>query len=198
LERDVRKGFLKRIVAALAKAIEQAERKPANKEEADEMPTAPELLDARYVLTYFYLISGDPYRAAVLGEDLARMRPINRKSALAAAYALEAYNQIAARTNDAFDREQMMRLSRFIETDKAWENDPLSSFARYQRAMLLSRDKNHLVEALELLEQLPPSFKEYLYSQCQIVLFAAQGERDKELSDEQREVLRKKAKTALQ
>jgi hypothetical protein len=198
LTQEERQKYFKKVVAALTRALDQAERPPASKEEAEEMPTPQELLDARYALTYYFLASGDPYRSVILGEDLARIRPVTRKSALAAGYALEAYRQIVQRDNsDPYDRQQMMKLSLMIETDKAWENDPLAAYARYQRAILLHVEKEDL-EAVDLLEQLSPDFSAYLYAQCQIVLFAMQGQEKKEYSDAQKETLLKKARAALQ
>src|SRR5262249_4080648 len=56
---------------------------------------ARDLAEARVMLTYAYLASGDPYSAAVLGEHLGRTLSTGR-GAEAIAYALQAYARIIA------------------------------------------------------------------------------------------------------
>ena len=60
-----------------------------------------ELAGARFLLTYAYLALDDYYRAAVVGEDLARTRPRAPQAPLAAAYALRSYSLLIAKEEEA-------------------------------------------------------------------------------------------------
>src|SRR5262249_9433993 len=54
---------------------------------ADGKTSFSKLADARYYLAYAYLMAGDPYRAPIVGEDLAPARPPTKRSAAAAGHA---------------------------------------------------------------------------------------------------------------
>src|SRR5262249_17538232 len=64
-----------------------------------------------------------------------------------------------------------------VQTEKAWNGNPVVDVARYQNAMVHLRQRDY-AEAIDLLEQIQPSFNGYLISQCQLA-FTALLARDK-------------------
>jgi hypothetical protein len=193
---EARQQHLRTAIAAFRRGLQLADGKTS----------FAKLADARYYLTYAYLMAGDPYRAAVVGEDLARAQPPTKRSAAAAGYALEAYSTIAANTRRPGDVERMRDLARFILEDKgaAWKDEPVVQVARHQLATAAILAKKPL-EAINLLEQLSPSYPAYVYAQSQLVLTAVGALRkDKEALDPKdkldpkaRKLLLSKAQAAL-
>jgi hypothetical protein len=164
-----RREHLKTAIAAFQRGLQFA----------DEDTPFTQLGEARYYLTYIYLMAGDPYRAAVLGEDLARSRPPSKRAAAAAGYALQAYGDIALASKQAGDRERLRDLARFILEDNKtlWADEPVTQLARYQLALALLQEKKR-DEAMDLLAKIAPDYPAYLYTQSQLALIAAAARRE--------------------
>ncbi len=133
--------------------------------------------EARFNLTWAYVFSGDLARAAVAGEAIARTRPPTRFAAPGASAAIDAYARLYESDPDFGTRSRLEELAKFVlsaESQKAWANDPVSDFARYQLAMLYKRDENYKA-AIGYLEKLSPNFPGYIYAQGQLVFLAEEG-----------------------
>jgi hypothetical protein len=173
-----RKRHLQNIALALERALDMADARVPPK---DVLRAGYELIDA-------YLNLGDLHRAVVLGEHLARTNPPSSETARAAAFALEAYVKIlradqalkehrgeGVLTDDVIqeiqrsDLERFRRLSNFIETQKAWTDQPVGQYARYQRALFALRG-NHYDEAIPLLRRITKSWDGYSVARCQLAL----------------------------
>jgi hypothetical protein len=166
-----RKAHLKQLLDALKHALRQADAKT---------PAQP-LAEARTQLTFVYLLMGDAYRAAILGESLARAVPPTKRSATAAGYALDAYSAILSEPtgNTEGTRTRLRALADFVLKDRSqqWSKDPVTPLARYQLALVSLREHKY-GEAIDALEQLPPDFGSYALSQAQLALAAFGAARD--------------------
>ncbi|MDF1843420.1 MAG: hypothetical protein P1U77_18440 [Rubripirellula sp.] len=93
---------------------------------ADESTPPSELNLARYFLCYLYSIQGDPMRAAVVGEFMARQHPESDGALQCAKIALASYNQLFADAAASMDRS--FELRRIYEATvylaKTWPNSP--------------------------------------------------------------------------
>jgi hypothetical protein len=130
--------------------------------------------DARYYLCGAYLTYGDPYRAAIIGEALGRHRPPTKRSPEGAATAIATYASLQNRNpDDTALRGRLQDLATFVlaPENKAWSVDPVASLAHYHLAMLDKKD-NKLKSAVQHLEQIAPSFTDYIYTQGQLVFIA--------------------------
>lgn len=139
--------------------------------------------DARYILGYAYLKSGDPYRAALVSEDLARSNSKSNRASTAAAYALQAYTQILADEESAGrdkflagDRDRLRKLAEFME--KTWPTDSATDFARHQLGMIAIRN-NKLPEAIAVLARISPTYGGYTISQFQLASAAIKADKEK-------------------
>jgi hypothetical protein len=183
-----RKARLKAILAALKRALRLA----------DSKTPSSQLTEARYYLTFVYLLSGDPYRAAVLGESTARGMS-GKRAATAAGYALDGYAAVLdfPNGNNEANREHLRKLAEFVLKDRAqvWSGDQVTPLARYQLAMVALRDKKTL-EAIDELEKLPPDFSSYVFSQSQLAIAAIGAAREAK-SEEERAALHERALKAL-
>lgn len=159
------------MIEALNRGLELADPKVAVEDKSD----------ARYLLTYAYLANGDPYRAAVVGEELARSDPKSARAPLAGAYALFAYSQIISEERQTAGadveghRNRVRRLAVYIE--KTWPDDPASDGARFQLGMLLLQGKKH-AEAVEVLERVSPNYNEAIRAMYQLAMAAFQAHRE--------------------
>lgn len=150
----------------------------------NEKVTTQDQVDARYLLIYALLMTNDPYRAAVVGEDLARTYPGSSRAGTAGAYALHAYAQIADQQEregalDASlkaDRERLLALAAYIEA--TWPNDLAADSARHQRGILALRDKNY-PRAVAALSGISPHYGMYAQSQFQLATAALQADKEK-------------------
>ena len=184
-----RKQHLKDVLEALKRALRQADDK-----------TSPQpLAEARRQLTFVYLLTGDPYRAALLGESLARAEPVTKGAAAAAGYALDAYGAILSEPsgNTESTRARLRGLADFVLKNRAgvWRNDPVIALARYQLALVSLRDHKFL-DAIDALEKLPPSFSSYVLAQTQLAQVAIAAAREAK-SDAERTELQERALKAL-
>jgi hypothetical protein len=189
----VRAGLYRRVIDALKRGLLLAG--PAD---------APrDLTEARVMLTYAYLASGDPYSAAVLGEHLGRTLASSR-GAEATAYALQAYARIIA-----LDRERgastdevkadQRRLRQLAETmEKTWPDEAATDYARHQLGDFLIEDGQY-VEACAMLARIGPTYPSFAQARYQLGAAAqtAQG-KDVKLSPQQKRSLLAQAIAALE
>lgn len=157
--------------------------------------------EARHVLMSVYFDLGDLHRAAVAGEALGRTRPPTKRAPQGVGAALLAYDTINSRDPSDANRQKLRDLADFVlspESQKFWKAEPVTSVARYQLAMLAHKD-NDTSTALDHLEQLPPDFKGFIYSQGQLMFMAlgAAADKNKPLADVERQKLRKRAREAI-
>jgi hypothetical protein len=167
LEED-RKKHLKNVAQAFGRALLLANAK-----------TSPLKIDeARFFLTTVYLLTGDPYRAAISGEALARTQPPRKRSATAAGIALEAYASVFARDNSDGNRRRLMEMAEFIlkERSKVWQGEPVTPVAHYQLAMAYKRD-DRFKDAIDQLTALTPEFPGYTFAQSQLVFIALDAQK---------------------
>lgn len=183
-----RKTHLQTIIEAIRRGLNLADAKtPAAKQE-----------EARYYLAYTHLLAGDPYRAAVVGDELARTQPPSKHSAAAAVYALEAYAMVVNRQDVLGNRERLRDLAAFILTKNqpAWKDEPVTQLARYQLAMVGLREKNYR-EAIDNLEKLAPDFHAFTFAQCQLALTALKA-KDEAGNEAEQKLYEQKAVAALE
>lgn len=169
-----RTEHLANTVGALNRAVELA----------DAETSATDLGEARFMLAYLYLREmDDPYRAAILGEHLARGQPQSSRAPGAAAFALQAYYQILTEDegNEATapgilqaDRNQLKQLAAYME--KTWPTDPATGLARHQLGSMALRDKKY-AEALSYLSRVPETYGAYTQSQFQLAAAAMQAQK---------------------
>jgi hypothetical protein len=138
--------------------------------------------EARYLLAYAYLTTNDPYRAAVLGEALAREEPRAGRAPAAAGYALEGYAAIIAsaegrdpRADVDADRRRLVALARYMEA--TWPDDSATDLARHQLAALALRDHKY-PDAIELLSRIGDTYGAYTLSQYQLATTAFQAQKE--------------------
>ena len=132
---------------------------PADPGLADASTPALKLEEARFDLLIAYLMMNDPYRAAIAGEARARAKPLTKRAAQAAAYAVRAYGDIMSQDPSESNRARLRDLIDTIlgpECQQLWAQEPVTGIARYHRALLCQRDAAEL--ALEA-EQLPDEAK---------------------------------------
>ncbi len=144
---------LARILAALRRGLALAGRNDR----------ARDVADARVMLAYTYLLAGEPYAAAILGEHLGRNGLAGGRSPDAAAYALQGYAAIVAldREHDApeaevrSDQRRLRALAEYME--KTWPDEPATDFARHQLGAFLLDDAN-FPDAIAMLARIAPSY----------------------------------------
>jgi len=162
-----------------------------------------DLAEARVMLTYAYLASGDSYSAAVLGEYLGRTLSTSR-GAEATAYALQAYARVIA-----LDRERgappdevkadQRRLRQLAETmEKAWPDEAATDYARHLLSDFLL-EEGHYVEACAMLARIAPTYAGFAQARYQLGAAAqkAQG-KDVKLTPAQKQALLTQAIAALE
>jgi hypothetical protein len=116
-----------------------------------------DVADVLIRLINFYRLSGQPYKAAVLGEHVSRTMPkmSGGKAAAAGLLGLVGYQMSAARLKAdptateeeqgavaelrKVDRQKAMALARFL--DEKYPNDNATDAARFQLALMLNEDK---------------------------------------------------------
>jgi hypothetical protein len=155
-----RKEQVKACVAAFDRALKMT----------DKSATAAALAEARFYLAYCHMAAGDSAKALDTSEELARASPPTKRSAAAAAYALDVAAVLLARDAKGVLRKRVRDLCSFILKERGadWANDPATSQAHYQLAMLAIADKKY-PEAIAELEQVGPEYRNHLYARCQLV-----------------------------
>jgi hypothetical protein len=187
IEED-RKKHLKGVIGALNKALALADTKtPVQKVD-----------DARYYLCGAYIVYGDPYRAAIVGEVLGRGRT-TRRSPEGAATAIQTYSVLQARNpDDVSVRQRLTDMANFVlspEAQTTWKTEPVTSLAHYHLAMAAKREDNPK-KAIAHLAALSKDFVDYIYTQGQLV-FIAQAAREKAEDEKEKKFYIDAAKAAL-
>ena len=135
---NFRKAQFSKVEYTLSRALAFADPKVVKQEKLGE---------ARAKLVYVAMENGNPYRAAVLGDYVARTANKSGSEAVqAAAYALQAYAMILAEDANSgvdksivdADRERFRSLAKMMED--TWPKAPETNAARHQVGTLLLRD----------------------------------------------------------
>jgi hypothetical protein len=158
---------------------------------------ADQLAEARFLLAYSYLAHGDPTRALEESEALARAAPPTRRSAAAAAYALDVGAGLLTREPSPKLRTRLRALALFVLQDRkaVWQNEPVTGLAHYHLALAALGEKKY-TEALVELEQLDAKFRHYYHSRCQLA-YAALAARQEARRPGSRKLLADTAVAAL-
>ncbi len=164
---EQRKKHLEDIITALQRGLHLA----------DSSASAPDMIDAQYLLGKAYWLTGDSYRAAVLGEEVARFHQHSDRAPLASACALLAYAQLLAEqqrtggTSEGLhtDRDRLNKLAQYVE--QAWPDDTAADVARHQRGLLLWSAKKYS-EAVEVLAQIHEDYADATHSLYLLALAA--------------------------
>jgi hypothetical protein len=167
------KQHMKNIVVLLSRGLELA----------DKSASQTDLNDARFMLAYTCLATGDFHRAAAVGEELARAQPQFTRAPMAGAYALRAYAAIAADSapssaqsaDVATLRRQMRTLAEFIE--RTWPGDGAADIARHTMGLAAIADKNY-AEAVETLDRVSPTYSDRVQSLYQLAAAALQADKE--------------------
>jgi hypothetical protein len=170
---EERGEHFRNIVLALGRGLELA----------DGQVPLDELNEARYLITYAYLVTGDYDRAASCGGELARTQPNFPHAPLAGAYALQSYNFLIAgkeridgsRADLGPVRERMRSLAQYIE--QTWPNDPAADTARHTLGMLLLAEKK-CPEAVETLDRISSKYSDLTLALNQLANAALQAENE--------------------
>lgn len=128
-----------------------------------------EVFDARVMLSYLYLLAGDPYSSAVLGEHLARSSAPAPRGAKAAVYALSAHATILAQSRARqapaeelqADERRIRELARFME--QHWAHEPETDAARFQLGELFFNERDY-VSAIDMFARVKESFPAFAYA----------------------------------
>jgi hypothetical protein len=150
---------------------------------ADAKNRAADLQQARLLLAYAYLTLGDYYRAAVVGEDLARTEPKSARVAMAGAYALSAYAQLIAQHEKAgtakdeleVERKRQRRLAEYVE--QTWPTSQAADIARHMLGMMFLADKDYR-QAVEVLDRISPSYSDATRSLSRLARAALQAQKN--------------------
>jgi hypothetical protein len=161
------------IVAALERGLELVDGKSPPEDVAQ----------ARFILAHVYARElNEPYKAAILAEDLARRTPKSKAAVGAAEYALRAYSQILAedekegtQADAEADRSRVKDMARYIE--QTFPTEPTADLARHQLAFLMLREKNY-PEAIHLFSRISPTYSTYTLCQFQLAGAAKQAIKD--------------------
>src|SRR5262249_35073545 len=132
---------------------------------ADAETSSDELNDARCLLTFADLESGDYYAAVVIGEELAHTAPKFRDAASAAIYALRAYAALISKDEEAgtspgglaAKRARLEQLARYIEAQ--WPGSVAADAARHVLGVLYLSTKRY-ADAVQVMERIGPGYKD--------------------------------------
>jgi hypothetical protein len=150
---------------------------------ADVKSRAEDVQQARILLAYAYLTLGDYYRAAVVGEELARTEPKSVRVAMAGAYALSAYAQLLAQQQKAgTPREDLevaqgrqRRLAEYVE--QTWPTSQAADIARHVLAVMLLTDKEY-GQAVEVLDRISSHYSDATRSLSELARAALQAHKN--------------------
>ena len=154
---------------------------------ADDKTAVADQVEARYLLAYAYLATGQPYQAAVTGEFLAHSEPASNHSATAAAYALGAYSKIIGDEERGdnrdpehdeeveSDRARLKSLALYME--KTWPDDPATDVARHELGAMAIRQKNY-PEAVAALARIKPTYADYTITQYDLAVAAQEAAKE--------------------
>ncbi len=148
-----RKRHLQRAIAALQHGLMLVS-------SADD---AKDVFTARIMLSYLFLVGGEPYSAAVLGEHLARSAAPAPRGAKAAAYALAAFATILSESRArnapaeeiATDVRRLRELAEYVE--RTWPTEPDTDAARFQLGNLFFDDRQY-ADAIDMFARVGERF----------------------------------------
>ncbi|MDG2220211.1 MAG: hypothetical protein P8L85_02465 [Rubripirellula sp.] len=125
---------------------------------ADESTPPSELNLARYFLCYLYSLQGDPMRAAVVGEFMARQHPESDGALQCAKIALASYNAMFAEAAVTTDRSFELRriYEATIYLAKTWPNSP-DAVEVLAVAVPVMANSERVEWAQQLTELIPPT-----------------------------------------
>src|SRR5262249_50354904 len=131
---------------------------------AKKMPM--ELANARAMLTYWALNSGELEEAIKTGEAFAREDPRASQASMAAVYALQAYSQLLAKKQAAFDdttedRAALFRLAAYMED--RWPAELPGELARHAVGLQLMKEEN-FPEPIKKLATATPASGSYAFA----------------------------------
>jgi tetratricopeptide (TPR) repeat protein len=123
----------------------------------DDETSADEVNEVRYYLAYLAYQARDYYRAAVVGDFLARKYP-ESSSAKSAAYIamaswLQAYQELSADADHAFQQQELLKAAEYLT--QRWPNTVESDEALTKLAWVYIQ-QGRLPEAIESLERIAP------------------------------------------
>jgi hypothetical protein len=166
--------------------------------------SARDVADARAMLAYTYLASGDPYAAAVYGEHVGKSKLAGSRSPEVTAYALQAYSSIIAlgrerhETDEQLkaDQRRLRQLAQYME--QTWPDETATDFARHQLGTFLLDDHN-FVEACAMLGRIAPSYPGVAQARYQQGAAAQRAQaKDVPLSPEQKRKLLRESIAGLE
>jgi tetratricopeptide (TPR) repeat protein len=172
---DEREAKRKERVATIIAALERG----LKMQDAQKAPA--ERNNARAMLAYYYLNSGQREKAVEVGEGFARTDPRPGQAASAAVYALQAYAQIVAERERKFEdakaeRAKMLDFAKYME--ERWPAELAGDLARHQIGLLLMREKNY-PEAIRKLATVTPAYPSYAFAQYQVAECAFEADKEK-------------------
>jgi hypothetical protein len=168
-----RQRRLENLVAALTSALDLA----------DAQTPHADLVEARYILAYAYLLKDEPYRAAILGEELAHREPGSTRASSAGGYALEAYAKIIGEEQrvgapagelDA-DRRRLRLLAKYME--QTWPTDSATDLARQELGLLAFHEKKY-PEAVAIWSKIGAGYGGYALAEYQLANAALQTHKE--------------------
>jgi hypothetical protein len=177
-KKDRRKAHIDNLVAALKRALASPEVK--------KMKAGLELNNARAMLAYWALNTGDLEEAVKAGETFAREDPRSSQAAMSAVYALQAYVQMVGQ-KEKYTEEELARwrnnlfsLARYME--ERWGAETPGEFARYTIGRQLLQEENFPegIKKLALVTTAYPGYTEARYYLAETAL-KAHGDKDSEL-----------------
>jgi hypothetical protein len=150
---------------------------------ADPKNRTEDVQQARVLLAYAYVTLGDFYRAAVVGEELARTEPKSPRVAMAGAYALSAYAQLMAQQEKAgtakedleVARRRQRHLAEYIE--QTWPTAQAADIARHMLGLMFVAEKDY-GQAVEVLDRISSSYSDVTRSLSQLARAALQAQKN--------------------
>ncbi len=166
-----RKERVGTVIAALERGLKLPDAKAAGAERNN----------ARAMLAFYYLNSGQREKAIEVGENFARNDPRPSQAANAAVYALQAYAQLVAERERAFEdvkaeRAKMLDFAKYME--ERWPRELAGDLARHQIGLLLMREKNY-PEAIRKLATVTAAYPSYAFARYQLAECAFEADKEK-------------------
>ncbi len=170
----------------------------------DDQTDRETLNDVRYYLCWLYWENGDYYRAAVLGDFLARRYSDHSAASAAAKIAMASYERLyndalaAGQTDTDFEARQMAEMAEYLT--RRWPDTEAANAAFSVLASYAIRSGN-VAEARQLLDRVPEDYRPRLQLQLGIAMWGQYLDslrRDNSADDAARKKLRDEAVTYLE
>jgi len=167
---EKRKDHFKNVVSALSRALALSQAKGAPK------VAESDLAEAKSLLAYTYLNTGNYEECKRLGEELAMVRPPTNHSSRAAIYAMTAYTHLEDKRDGAPKPDEkndgLRKLAEYAEL--TWPDDAAGNAARHHLGLILIREKD-FPRAVEKLSLIKPDYGAYTFSQYQLGMAALEA-----------------------